>query len=83
VAFIRFNDRLSMVFTAAMVAAAAYGFFGPNRDPTCGGEFRADDWVANHLYCPGLSALSMVWWVMLVGVAVIWLANRLGVGGDR
>ncbi len=55
-----------MCLIAVMVAGALYGFFGPGRDPTCGGEFRSDDWVANHLYCPGLSALSMVWWILLV-----------------
>ncbi|MBT3687329.1 MAG: hypothetical protein HOG10_04565 [Actinobacteria bacterium] len=78
-AFIRFENRLAMVITAAMVVGAGYGFFGPHRNPTCGGEFRSDDWIANKLYCPGLSALSMIWWVLLVAVAVIWLVDRLGV----
>ncbi|MDP6280712.1 MAG: hypothetical protein V1248_07805 [Acidimicrobiales bacterium] len=79
-AFTCFKDRLGMCLIAVMVAGALYGFFGPGRDPTCGGEFRSDDWVANHLYCPGLSALSMVWWILLVGVAVILLVDRLGLG---
>ena len=71
-----------MVIVAAVVAGAGYGFFGPGRNPTCGGEFRADDWVANHLYCPGLTALSMIWWVLIVGVVVAWLVDVWGRRGD-
>lgn len=71
-----------MVVTTAVVASAGFGFFGPYRDPTCNGEFTEEDWIASHLYCPGLSAFSMVWWVILVGAAVFWLVDRLGADRD-